>query len=85
MYRDALKGGPVLLSNSQAGPGRNFTPPRVHILVNPCRTIIHLSLPKLPSVKYSPTHVALISVLLYICPSFAFAFASATQNAIPLP
>ena len=26
-YRDALKGGPVLLSNSQAGPGRNFTQP----------------------------------------------------------
>ena len=27
-YRYALKGGPVLLSNSQAGPGRNFTQSR---------------------------------------------------------
>ena len=36
-YRDALKGGPVLLSNSQAGPGRNFSQPRDHLLVNPCR------------------------------------------------
>ena len=27
-YRDALKGGPVLLSNSQARPGRNFSQPR---------------------------------------------------------
>ena len=26
-YRDALRGGPVSLSNSQAGPGRNFTQP----------------------------------------------------------
>ena len=37
MYRDALKGGPVSLSNSQAGPGRNCTQPtRTHFLVNPC-------------------------------------------------
>ena len=30
LYRDALRGGPVLvlLSNSQAGPGRNFSQPR---------------------------------------------------------
>ena len=38
-YRDGLKGGPVLLSNSHAGPGRNFTQqPRAHLLVNPCTT-----------------------------------------------
>ena len=35
MYRDALKGGPVSLINSQTGPGKNFTQPRVHLLVNP--------------------------------------------------
>ena len=35
LYRDGLKGGPVLLSNSQAGEGRNFTQPRAHLLVNP--------------------------------------------------
>ena len=29
--RDALKGGPVLLSISQAGPGRNFMQPRTHL------------------------------------------------------
>ena len=27
-YRDGLKGGPVLLSKSQASPGRNFSQPR---------------------------------------------------------
>ena len=36
-YRDALKGGPVLLSNSQAGPGRNFSQPRVRLLVHLCK------------------------------------------------
>ena len=25
-----------MLSNSQAGPGRNFSQPRDHLLVNPC-------------------------------------------------
>ena len=35
-YRDALKGGPVSLSNSQAGQGTNFSQPRAHLLVNPC-------------------------------------------------
>ena len=35
-YRDALKGGPVSLSNSQAGQARNFSQPRAHLLVNPC-------------------------------------------------
>ena len=29
--RDALKGGPVSLSISQAGPGRNFMQPRTHL------------------------------------------------------
>ena len=37
-YRDPLKGGPVLLSNSQEGPGRNFSQPRDHLLVEPCRS-----------------------------------------------
>ena len=36
LYRDALKGGPVLLCNSQAGSGINFTQPRAHHLVNLC-------------------------------------------------
>ena len=36
LYRDALKGGPVLLSNSQAEPDRNFSQPRAHLLVNLC-------------------------------------------------
>ena len=36
MYINALKGGPVLLSNSQAGLGRNFSQPRAHLLVNTC-------------------------------------------------
>ena len=31
-----LKGGPVSLSNGQAGPGRNFSQSRAHLLVNPC-------------------------------------------------
>ena len=35
LYRDALKGGPVLLSNSQAEPDRNFSQPRAHLLVDP--------------------------------------------------
>ena len=29
-YGDGPKGGPVLLSNGQAGPGRNFSQPRAH-------------------------------------------------------
>ena len=36
MYRDGLKGGPVSLSNSQAGPGRNFSQLRAHLLVHLC-------------------------------------------------
>ena len=28
IYRDGLNGGPVLLSNSQAGPGRKYAQPR---------------------------------------------------------
>ena len=36
MYIDVLKGGPVLLSNSHAGTGRNFTQPRAHLLVKLC-------------------------------------------------
>ena len=30
IYRAGLKSGPVLLSNNQARPGRNFSQPRVH-------------------------------------------------------
>ena len=37
MYINALKGGPVLLSNSQAGQGRNFSQPRAHLLVHLCK------------------------------------------------
>ena len=36
MYRDALKVGPVLLSNSQPRPGRNLSQPRAHLLVKLC-------------------------------------------------
>ena len=39
LYRDALIGGPVLPSNSQAGPGRNVWQPKDHLLVNPCRLL----------------------------------------------
>ena len=35
-YRDGLKGGPVLLSNSRALPGRKFSQPRAHLVVNLC-------------------------------------------------
>ena len=37
IYRDGLKGGPVLLSTSPAGSGRNFSQPRAHLLFHPCR------------------------------------------------
>ena len=37
VYRDGLKSGPVLLSNNQARPGRNFSQPRVHNKVHLCR------------------------------------------------
>ena len=37
-YRDALKGRPVLLNNSQARPGRNVSQPRAHLLVKLCTT-----------------------------------------------
>ena len=33
IYRDGIKGGPVLLSNSQSGPGRDFSQPRAQLLV----------------------------------------------------
>ena len=36
MYRDLLQGGPVLLSNSQAGPGRKFSQPRDHFVAHLC-------------------------------------------------
>ena len=42
LYRDPLKGGPVLLSNSKAGPGRNFSQPGAHLSVDPCITNYHL-------------------------------------------
>ena len=35
-YRAPLKGGPFLLSTTQAAPGRNFSQPRAHLLVEPC-------------------------------------------------
>ena len=35
-YRDGLKGGPVLLSNSQARAGRNFSQPGANLLVHLC-------------------------------------------------
>ena len=38
-YRAPLKGGPVLLSTTQAGPGRNFSQPRAHLIVEPCMLI----------------------------------------------
>ena len=36
IYRDLLKCGPVLLSNSQAGTGRNFSQPRARLLAHLC-------------------------------------------------
>ena len=36
VYRDGLKSGPVLLSNSQAKPSRNFLQPRDHFLAHLC-------------------------------------------------
>ena len=35
-YRDGLKSGPVLLSNSQVRPVRKFSQPRDHFLAHPC-------------------------------------------------
>ena len=40
-YRALLKGGPVLLSTTQAGPGRNFLQLGARLLVEPCR--LHLN------------------------------------------
>ena len=40
LYRDGLKGGPVLLGNNQAGPGRNFSQPRAQLLVHLCTITI---------------------------------------------
>ena len=34
VYRDGLKVEPVLLSNSQAGPGRNFSQPRARLIAH---------------------------------------------------
>ena len=42
IYRDGLKGGPVLLSNSRAGPGRNLSQPRAHLIVHLCIQWSHL-------------------------------------------
>ena len=36
IQRDLLKGGPVLISNSQARLDRNFSQPRAHLLVKLC-------------------------------------------------
>ena len=35
-FRDGLKGGPVLLSNSQTWPGKNFMQPRLLLLAHLC-------------------------------------------------
>ena len=43
MYRDGLKGGPVLLSYGQSKQGRIFSQPRVHIKVHFC-TEWHITL-----------------------------------------
>ena len=40
LYRDVLKGGPVLLSNSQVRPGGIFLQPRAHLLVKLCTPCI---------------------------------------------
>ena len=40
MYRDRLKGGPVLLSMTQANPGRKFSQPRAHLLAEPCTVYV---------------------------------------------
>ena len=40
--RDGLKDGPVLLSNSQASPGRNFSQTSAHLLVHLCTYIYKL-------------------------------------------
>ena len=42
LYRDGLKGGPVLLSYSQAGPGRHFSQPRAHLIVNICAYMLRM-------------------------------------------
>ena len=52
-YRDGLKGGPVLIPNSQAGTGRNFSEPRAHLLVNPC------------TAKYTVFIVSVARILFY--------------------
>ena len=39
-YRDGLKSGPVLLSNSQAGPGRKFSQPWDHFLAQLCTYLL---------------------------------------------
>ena len=36
VYRDGLKGEPVMLSNSQAGPGRKLSQPGAHLIVHFC-------------------------------------------------
>ena len=38
-YRDELRGRPVMLSNSQAGPRTNFSQPRALLLAHLCRSV----------------------------------------------
>ena len=42
-YRAPLKGGPVLLSTTQAGPGRNFSQPSSRLKVEPCTVYFIIS------------------------------------------
>ena len=39
LYRDGLKGGPVLLTNSQARPVRYFSQPRARLMVHLCTSL----------------------------------------------
>ena len=54
MYRDRLKGLKILLSNSQAGPGRTVKQEQEEISLNHVQTFISLSVVRQPAIVLSP-------------------------------
>ena len=80
LFRDPLKGGPVLLSSSQARPGRKFSQPRAHLLVEPCTNSESGSQVQLKLINYSrgrppkPRLVAPSCPALRCCPSLPPSF-----------
>ena len=73
-YRAPLKGGPVLLSTTQAGPGWNFSQPKARLLGEPC-SFGHLKSPA-PFVKaISLNNLFTRELLIVDCPQEPFCIA----------